>query len=968
MLDTCSNCLALLKPGTTVCPVCGTPVKASSLASTPRPASAVTPRPKSGPGSGPSSASGPTNPTQAVDEIFPGEDAAATAPGRPLGGPSTTKPSREVPAQPQSMAMAGVPAGQPIDLNARDDTRGREAAMLSTTPLLDLGRFVPGTMLGQRYRIAGRLGKGGMGEVYRADDLKLGQSVAMKFLPEELSQDQAALTRLINEVKIARQVSHPNVCRVYDIGEMDGLHFISMEFVDGEDLGTLLRRIGRLPHDKAVQLAKQICSGMQAAHEKGVLHRDLKPGNVMVDGRGSVRIMDFGLAGHADDLKKSASRAGTPAYMAPEQLHGKGVTTRSDIYSLGLVLYEMFTGKPAYRPHSMSELTALHERPLASPRTLVPEIPESVDAAVMRCIEREPAARHGSALQVAAALGGQDPLAAALAAGEMPSPELVASSGGKGVMTFGTALTVLGALIAALVAVAALNPRVRLYETDRPREPGILIDKSREVLETVGAMRKDGDWAYGFTEERIDATVERGSYAAMRFWYRESPVSLISRSPYERVGPSQPPADVPGMNLIVTDSAGKLVRMEVMPDSRTDRAASGTGGIETGKTADFGPLLKLAGAPGDEKRVDANIVPRVAADTRAAWEWRDAGGRLVHAEGAAVGGTPVYFEAFPRWPARVIDEVEVSNGAEGFFSALILYVLMYGGAAGLAWYNWSLGRGDRKGAARLALGALGASVVAWVLGSRVVLDGRFFDLLDPVLGRSLFWAAYMWVLYVAIEPFIRQTWPQSLISWTRLLSGEVRDGLVGRDLLMGCLMGTGWVLLVQLLYLFAGPKPAPVGGASELLLGLRPAVGGLLEIARDAVAYVFVILMVVPIARAGLRKFVPDAAVVFSLLTVVFVLLLVKQSGRHEQMGLAAAAVTGAVLAGVATYVLARFGALMLMAAFFTAGVVQSYPVSLDTGAWFFGPGAVAWIAVVGLAVFGWRQTVAKRAVPVGWN
>ncbi|MFL6276420.1 MAG: serine/threonine-protein kinase, partial [Blastocatellia bacterium] len=198
--------------------------------------------------------------------------------------------------------------------------------------------FTPGAVLNERYRLIGLLGRGGMGEVYRADDLKLGQPVALKFLSDHLSQDKAMLARFHQEVSIARRVTHPNVCRVHDISEVTTatgtLHFISMEYVDGEDLSSLLRRIGRLPADKAVEMARQLCAGLATAHEEGVLHRDLKPANVMIDGKGRVRITDFGLAGFAEQIKGREVLAGTPAYMAPEQLAGKEVTTRSDIYAL----------------------------------------------------------------------------------------------------------------------------------------------------------------------------------------------------------------------------------------------------------------------------------------------------------------------------------------------------------------------------------------------------------------------------------------------------------------------------------------------------------------------------------------------------------------------------------------------------------------------------------------------------------
>ncbi len=305
---------------------------------------------------------------------------------------------------------------------------GRSLPTLTSTAV-DEGRFLPGVVLAGRYRIAGLLGKGGMGEVYRATDLVLGQAVALKFLPEAASSDDRALARFYNEVKTARQVTHPNVCRVYDIGEVEGLHYISMEYVDGEDLSVLLRRIGRLPADKAIEIARKLCAGLAAAHDKGVLHRDLKPANVMIDGRGEVVIMDFGLAGLVEQLQGDV-RSGTPAYMSPEQLAGTEVTPRSDVYSLGLLLYELFTGKRAFEASSLMELMQMQERGQpASLTTLVHELDPAVERVVLRCLTPDPRLRPGSALAVAAALPGGDQLAAALAAGETPSPELLAAAG-----------------------------------------------------------------------------------------------------------------------------------------------------------------------------------------------------------------------------------------------------------------------------------------------------------------------------------------------------------------------------------------------------------------------------------------------------------------------------------------------------------------------------------------------------------
>src|SRR5688500_9000864 len=289
-----------------------------------------------------------------------------------------------------------------------------------------------------------------MGEVYRADDLKLGQPVALKFLPPEIDRDPARLTQLHTEVRMARQVSHPNVCRVYDIDEVEGHTFLSMEYVDGEDLASLLRRIGHFPQERGLELARQICAGLAAAHERGVVHRDLKPANVMLDGAGRVRVTDFGLAGLAGETL----RAGTPAYMAPEQLAGGEITVRSDIYALGLVLYEIFTGRRALEGGNLAEL--IHKREqlgITPPTDLVRDLTPDIERAIQRCLKPEPEQRPASALTVSASLPGGDPLAAALAAGETPSPEMVAAAGEEGILRRGPGIALLAFTLAGLVAI-----------------------------------------------------------------------------------------------------------------------------------------------------------------------------------------------------------------------------------------------------------------------------------------------------------------------------------------------------------------------------------------------------------------------------------------------------------------------------------------------------------------------------------
>src|SRR5215469_9791554 len=283
-----------------------------------------------------------------------------------------------------------------------DATSAATVAILSRTAsssTTEEGRFVPGTLLSGRYRVIALLGRGGMGEVYRATDLMLGQSVALKFLPEEAARDQRLLERFHSEVRIARQVSHPNVCRVYDIGEHAGMPFLSMEYVDGEDLASLLTRISRLPANKALETARKICAGLAAAHDRGIIHRDLKPANIMINKRGDAVIMDFGLAAIAGQLSGAEARNGTPAYMAPEQLKGAEVSARSDIYALGLVLYELFTGRRPYDGNTLKKLLELQEAAqLTSMTSVAADIDPAVEKAVRRCLDPDPAKRPGSAL------------------------------------------------------------------------------------------------------------------------------------------------------------------------------------------------------------------------------------------------------------------------------------------------------------------------------------------------------------------------------------------------------------------------------------------------------------------------------------------------------------------------------------------------------------------------------------------
>ena len=238
-----------------------------------------------------------------------------------------------------------------------------------------------------------------MGDVYRADDLRLGQPVALKFLPSDLIHDQRRLDLLVSEVRIGRQVSHPNVCRLFDLVELQGHAFIAMEFIEGEDLGALLRKVGSLPPDRALRIVRDIAAGLAAAHDLGVVHRDLKPANVMIDRHGAARIADFGLAVVGDERAPGAGAevAGTPAYMSPEQLEGRPATSRSDLYALGLIALEMLGGTRLYEAASLDDLRRLHREPKPRLSDLAGGIDAAFERAVLSVLQEDAEARPATA-------------------------------------------------------------------------------------------------------------------------------------------------------------------------------------------------------------------------------------------------------------------------------------------------------------------------------------------------------------------------------------------------------------------------------------------------------------------------------------------------------------------------------------------------------------------------------------------
>ena len=841
------------------------------------------------------------------------------------------------------------------------------------TPIQYHGRFEPGTRLGTRYRIVGLLGRGGMGEVYRADDLELGQPVALKFLPG--SATPAELDRLRREVRIAREISHPNVCRTYDISAADGQAFLVMEYIDGEDLGSVLRRLGRPSRDKAIEIARQLCLGLGAAHERGVLHRDLKPANVMIDGRGRVRITDFGLAAMAEELSADGTVSGTPAYMAPEQLKGSAASTQSDVYALGLILYELFTGKRAYEARDPAEIRRLQsDSSPKSPSSVTPDIDPAVDRVIQRCLEREPHDRPASAYAVLGALPGGDPLAAALAAGETPSPELVASARVEGsvkpAIAFACVLFVL-----AVFGWWAWSEQGQLKGFTRSGT--FLAVRAEEILAKAGAVDPPRYEYGGFQSNdlyvsaraRVDSTAtaqgrpKRGAETMSLYWRRWTPVPLFSwnlHDPLPRL--FYTPQSWPGSATILMEPDGRLILLSVIPRTTADSAQGQA-------LVDWPAFVSAAGY--DAARMTRMVPlkhPSVVTDSVTAWivpSRRPAdppdtlvagwlGGRIVHVSIGTEWGTSLDpFAFYSPWREDVAQEWV-------YFIFWCFVPLVFGSYFAIR--NLKAGRGDRRGATVLALFVFLAYWISHILIGDVSRDGLAYTLVDlsdrGPIAHSLLHGVTVWILYVALEPYLRRLWPRVLVSWARLITGHSRDPIIGRDILAGFALAcaTAACLLLARRFLPA-PPPSPPYPLYDSLAGPGILMGSVLYSAAIAVLTVMGFFTVLLLARLTLRRNVLAIAVTIVLLGLFFFVPWSQTFGPVQGAVLSVVWTLGMVWVGL------RFGFLSVMVGAFVILTVPTVPWTTDLSAWYSGQMLLA-VACLGiLFAYGLMTALAGRSI-----
>jgi predicted Ser/Thr protein kinase len=834
----------------------------------------------------------------------------------------------------------------------------RPVSRISSSSIAEEGRFVSGTLLGGRYRIIGLLGCGGMGEVYRATDLALGQSVALKFLPEEAAHNQRLLERFHGEVRIARQVSHPNVCRVYDIGEAEGMPFISMEYVDGEDLSSLLLRIGRLPADKAIETARKLCAGLAAAHDRGIIHRDLKPQNIMMNKRGDVVIMDFGLAAIADQLSGAEVRNGTPAYMAPEQLKGSEVTAKSDIYALGLVLYELFTGRRPYAANSAKDLLRQEESAqLTSMTSIAADIDAAVEKAIRRCLEPDPARRPASALSIAAALPGGDPLAAALAAGETPSPELVASAGKQEGLARKYSIPCLALIVMCLFAAIGLRARyAAVMHTALDDPPEVLAHLARETAAAFGYAKKPADFTISL-ENNSDLLDHLKQLPKPHHWDEwlaaEAPITATYRQsqspldayPYGDVTPDNPAPIEPGMVHVALDGAGRLRAFSAIPYKDAQSLASPVQPEAVFRAAG----LDMAAF----HEVPASFVPVAASDQWRSWKgphpkipglglavnmasWK---GRVTQVTvnfdwGKAAAAPPTADSLASRMRGIVL----LGIATLGFLAAVLL-----------ARRNWKLGRIDRKGALRIGIARCLLGLVMWVGTVHAIPNEGMVVCFFANCAAWLMWGASLALLYLALEPSVRARWPHSIVTWNRLLAGRWLDAQLSAHILIGAAVGSAVWVAAEWIDDWQSDALGTLGGLASAV-GTRQWFAEHAGKLEGALFFGLLVFFAICGLRAIVRKDIPAAILAALLLSLANSSLFTSPNWKVEL----------AIYVGMYTvlvFVLLRLGLVATMAAVFFIDTFNIITLGTDWKTWYTPSGLATFLLLLSVAVFAfWRS------------
>ena len=612
-------------------------------------------------------------------------------------------------------------------------------------------------------------------------------------------------------MRLSLRVTHPNVCRVFDIERaLDGRHFLSMEYVDGEDLASLLRRIGRLPEDKAIEIARQLCAGLAAAHDEGVLHRDLKPANIMIDGRGRAKITDFGLAGATAGISGREARAGTPQYMAPEQVDGRRADgAHGHLCARPRALRAVHRQARVRDQGPRRSATACTRRRRRAPRrTSAASIP-LVERAILRCLDPDPAKRPASASRwrrrCRAAIRSR--WRSRPATRRRPSSLLRPAEAANCGRRFPIAC-LRGPRWSRRRRVPR-KPVIRRPRIGSPTKPPAELQvAARAALGAAGYTQRGKDYASGFVWdedyfrkstrlgggvlfEKADNFDSRWAGLAtvdpppLWFWYREAQMVLVPVRYLGSIDVSNPPLLDRGMTRVRLDRLRRLQELVAVAPEKADTPGPWP-------EPDWVPLFAAAGLVQSEwKTVEPEWMPfRGSVDVRRAWTKGN-----LRIEATSFRGRPSWFRVVPDWrqPVAITDAGSSLSDHAGTVYGLVVVLFILGGAL-IARRNLRQDRGDRRGAFRLAAVyiCVGAAVELTELNSHA-------SIWLPIFGYNFAFRVLLgvivWLAYLAVEPYVRRFWPGTLVAWSRVVEGRFRDPLVGRHVLLGALAGLTFTLL-----------------------------------------------------------------------------------------------------------------------------------------------------------------------------
>jgi serine/threonine-protein kinase len=660
--------------------------------------------------------------------------------------------------------------------------------------------------------------------------------------------------------------------------------------------------------------------------------------------------------------------------MAPEQLAGHEVTTRSDIYALGLVLYELFTGKAAFDGNSREEIVRLRRNSTVSkPSSVVRDLDPAVERVILRCLETEPEDRPPSALAVAAALPGGDPLAAALAAGETPSPQMVAEAGEKVGLKPRIALGALAIALLGLIAFYALSAITTVMSRmELPYSTEVLTQKARDMVRQLGYSNAPVDSAvnYSYNDDFLEyldhegsahpnwSDILKGRPAILAYWHRQSPDYLVAAQYKSNllvpgdVDLDDPPPILSGMVEVSLDPQGRLVHLQAIPPQvNKDSTPS--------RPYDWAQLFGLAGLDITQFQTAEPIWNSLgASDARAAWMgvWPGTS-RPLRVEAASWHGKPIFFQLAGDWtePQRMPEE-EHGSHKKLFEILLVLFLfVLLAGAALVARHNYRQQRSDTQGALRLAAVILILQIATWLCVGHFVPSVGLFGLFVLATSGAIFLASVFCVVYLAIEPYVRRHWPHAIISWSRLLAGRIRDPLVGRDVLYGVILGITWSVIYAISYV-ADQRigAAPALPSTQFLLGTRQILGACLLHLTGSIQATLAFFFLMFVFRVVLRK--PWLA---GLAFIAFWTSLKVYGAHHLWIEIPVQIAVYAVAAIVAL----RFGFIALAVGILVADLLLNVPITTNVSSWYAGSSIFVVLLVVAMAVWGAYTALAGQKV-----